>query len=250
MQDINELPATGLTAVSTADEDNIKKLGVDTDNQQQGGNSPDSAHNLAPTTPNRTNDSDKAANIAFNQAIINALASQLASAQTSKHLLAYAQDLILAADSFPHACHLLLLALLQACHLSAKPAEAAAAILKVVSTKWSDVSDSGARTGPAPVAVVDDNGVATAAHFRHWERKAGKSHAAVLQESLLAGLHSASAEDLQLLDGQVVCFSLYALCQGLRHLVQHGHTCSVVVSLLLLCHSKRLLSLASCHAMA
>lgn len=204
------MPATGLAAVSKADEDNAKKLGGNTDNQQQGSNSPDSAHNLAPATPNRTTDSDKAANIAFNQAIISALASQLASAH-SKHPLSYAQDLIQAADSFPHARHLLLLALLQACHLSGKPAEAAVAILKVASTGWSEVKDSGARTGPAPIAVVDKNGVATAAHFRHWERKAGKSHAAVLQQALLAGLRSASTQNLQVLDPQMVCSSLCAI---------------------------------------
>lgn len=213
MQDTDEVLGTGLAAVSTADEDKNKKLGADTDNQQPGSNSPDSARNLAPTTPNRTTDLDKAANIAFNQAIINALALQLASAH-SQHPLAYAQDLILAADSFPHARHLLLLALLQACHLSAKPAGAAAAILKVASTRWSDVKDSGARTGAAPVTVVDDTGVATAAHFRHWEKKAGKSHAAVLQQALLTGLRSASTQDLLLLDGQMVCSSLYAFVKA------------------------------------
>lgn len=204
------MPATGLAAVSIADEDNIKRLGVNMDNQQQSSNSPDSAHNLAPTTPNRSTDSDKAANIAFNQAIINALASQLAGPHP-QHSLAHAQDLILAADSFPHARHLLLLALLQACHLSLKPAAVAAAMLKVASTIWSDVKDSGARTGPTPVAVLDENGVATAAHFRQWERKAGRSHAAVLQQALLAGLQSASTQDLQLLDSQMVRCSPYAL---------------------------------------
>lgn len=200
------LLTAGLAAVSTADEDNIKKLGMDAGNQPPGANSPDSAHGLAPTTPNRTTDSDKAANIAFNQAIIHALASQLAGAHPQRCLV-HAQDLTLAADSFQHARHLLLLALLQACHLSAKPAGVAAALLKVVSSNWSHVTESGACTGPAPVAVVDGSGVPTAAHFRHWERKAGKAHAAVVQQALLAALRCASAQDLQPLDAQMVCTS-------------------------------------------
>ena len=230
------MPATGLAAVSKADEDNIKKLGANTDNQPQGSNSPDSAHNLAPATPNRTTDSHKAANIAFNQAIINALASQLASVN-SKHPLAYAQNLILAADSFPHARHLLLLALLQACHLSATPAGVADAILKVTSTRWSDVKGSGARTGPAPVAVVDENGVATAAHFRHWERKAGKSHAAVLQQALLAGLRSASPQDLQVLDAQMVRSLLYTFVKSCIAWFSMA-TLALTWSVLLLYHTK------------
>ena len=193
----------GLAAVSTADEDNTKKLGLDTGNQQQGTNSPDSAHELAPMTPDRTTDSDKAANIAFNQAIIHALASQLAGAHPQR-CLALAQDLTLAADSFQHARHLLLLALLQACHLSPKPAGVAAAILKVVNSNWREVIESGGCTGPAPVAVVDEKGVPTAVHFRHWARKAGKAHAAVVQQALLVALRYASAQDLQLLHAQMV----------------------------------------------
>lgn len=144
--------------------------------------------------------------MAFNQAIIHALAAQLAGAHPHR-CLAHAQDLVLAADSFHHARHLLLLALLQACHLSPKPAGVAAAILKVVIPKWSDVIESGGCTGPAPVAVVDGSGVPTAAHFRHWERKAAKAHAAVVQQALLAALRCASAQDLQLLDAQMVCTS-------------------------------------------
>ena len=204
----HDVATAGLAAVSKADEVNTKKLGTNTD-EQQGVNSPDSANELAPATPNRTTDSDKAANIAFNQAIIHALASQLASAQPQL-CLAHAQELILAADSFPHARHLLLLALLQACHLSAQPAGVAATLLKVVSAKWTDVKESGARTGSTPVVAVDDNGVPTAAHFRHWERRAGKSHAAVLQQALLAGLRTASTQELQSLDGQTVRYMLLA----------------------------------------
>lgn len=198
----------GLAAVSAADEDNVNKLATNTD-IQQGTNSPDSPHELAPTTPDRPPDSDKAASLAFNQAVIHALAAQLASTHP-QHCLADIQELILAADSFPHARHLLMLALLQACHLTAKPAGVAASILKVVSAKWSEVQESGASTGPTPAAVVDEGGVPTAAHFRHWQRRAGKSHAAVLQQALLAGLRAASSQQLQLLHAQMVCTSLYA----------------------------------------
>ena len=136
--------------------------------------------------------------------MIHALASHLASPHP-QHSLAYAEELILAADSFPHARHLLLLALLQACHLSTKPARVAAAILKVASARWGDVQGSGASTGPTPVAVVDEGGLPTAAHFRHWQRKAIKSHAAVLQQALLAGLRAASSQQLQQLDAHMVC---------------------------------------------
>lgn len=203
MRATDEAPTAGLAAVSTADDDNTKKLAANT-NMQQGTESPGSAHELAPATPDRPHDSDKAASLAFNQAIIHALASQLASTHP-QHSLAYAQELILAADAFPHARHLLLLALLQACHLTAKPAGAAAAMLKVASARWGDVKGSGASTGPTPVAVVDEVGVPTAAHFRHWQRKAGKSHAAVLQQALLAGLRAASPQQLQQLDAHMVC---------------------------------------------
>lgn len=203
IQATDEAPTTGLAAVSTADGDNTKKLAANPD-MQRGTDTPGSAHELAPTTPDRPVDFDKAASLAFNQAIIHALASQLASTQP-QHSLAYAQELILAADAFPRAGHLLLLALLQACHLTPKPVGAAAAMLMVVTARWGDVKGSGASTGPTPVAVVDEVGVPTAAHFRHWQRKAGKSHAAVLQQALLAGLRAASSQQLQQLDAQMVC---------------------------------------------
>ena len=198
------LPSVGLADISIADEGKAEAEGAGTAGKEPGFESPDSTHDLAPTTPNRTTDSDKAADLAFNQAVVHALASQLASTHP-QHSLAQAQQLFLAADSFPHARHLLLLAWLQACHLSSNPAGVAASILKAIRAKWGAVEGSGAISGAAPVAAVDDKGVPAAAHFRHWERKAAKSHAGVLQQALLAALRHAPAQELQEVPSLLVC---------------------------------------------
>ena len=168
--------------------------------EQQRDHSPDE---LAPITPNRPDDSNTAANIAFNQAIIHALAGQLVSTH-SQQPMAQANDLILAADRFPHARHLLLLAVIQACHLSTKPAGLAAMLMKVLKAQWGAVEGSGACTSAVTVEVTDEEGVPVAAHFKHWEKKAAKSHAAVLQQALLAALQHASAQELPSLSSHKV----------------------------------------------
>ena len=222
--------AVGLADISIADEGKVEVEEVSTAEKEAGANSPDSAHDLAPTTPNRTTDSDKAADLAFNQAVVHALASQLATAQP-QHSLAQVQQLILAADSFPHACHLLLLALVQACHLSGNPAGVAAAILKVVRANWLAVEGSGAVSKAVTVAAADDKGRPTAAHFRHWERKTAKSHATVLQQAFLAALRHASAQELQEVPSQLVCTYLPAVSVPLARLCQlHAPACSLSVS--------------------
>lgn len=184
---------------------------------------------IAPTTPDRT--TAKAADLSLNQALVNALASQPASDRSpdADQALLQAQELIIAADSFPHARHLLLLALLRACHVSAKPSGIALTIVRVVDGLWAVVAASAGLTGPSPVAVDDQQGVATAAHFKQWEKKASKSHAAVLQQALLVGLHHVSPHALQSLPGNLVSF-LFLLqqfcCQGCiwrRCLIENGH---------------------------
>ncbi len=196
--ELNVVNTAGFTIVSVIDEE---QAATDV-------NSPDSAQadRIAPTTPDRTTASSKAADLAFNQSIVTALASQLAHAKgsdTTKALL-QAEELILAADSFPHARHLLLLALLQACHRSVKPSRAAATILRVVNALWADLQASAAFTGAAPAAGADEQGIPTAAHFKQWEKKAAKSHAAALQHVLLVGLQHISPEELQSLPGKLV----------------------------------------------
>lgn len=192
----------GLDAVIAADEEQAEKTV----------NSPDSGHadEIAPTTPNRANASSKAADLAFNQAVITALASQMASNQAADatKALAQAEELILAADSFRHARHVLLLALQQACYMSPEPSAAAVTILMGAGALWTDVQGSAAITGPTPAAVADEQGVPLAAHYKTWDKKAAKSHAAVLQQALLVGLQHASSAKLQALPGQLVCSCL------------------------------------------
>lgn len=191
----------GLAAVNLADEDsdNIK--------------SPDSntADGIAPTTPNRT--TAKAADLTLNQAVVHALAEQLASdkASDASKALTHAQDLIQAADSFPHTRHLLLLALMQACHLSSKPSAVGEALVRATHALWSAVAASAALTGPTPAAVVDGQGALTAAHLKQWEKKGSRSYAAVLQQALLMGLQHISPEALQSLPGRLV-WSSCCLC--------------------------------------
>ena len=192
----------GLDAVIAADEEQAEKTV----------NSPDSGHadEIAPTTPNRANASSKAADLAFNHAVITALASQMASNQAADaaKALAQAEELILAADSFQHARHVLLLALQQACYMAPEPSAAAVTILKGAGALWTDVQGSAAITGPTPAAVADEQGIPIAAHYKSWDKKAAKSHAAVLQQALLVGLQHASSEKLQALPGQLVCSCL------------------------------------------
>lgn len=189
----------GLKAVNVAGEDPTAVAAADAETPDS--DTPDA---IAPTTPNRT--TAKAADLSLNQALVNALASQPASDRSpdADQALSQAQELIIAADGFPHARHLLLLALLRACHVSAKPSGIALTIVRVVDALRADVAASAGLTGLTPAAVEDQQGMATAAHFKQWEKKASKSHAAVLQQALLVGLHHVSPHALESLPGNLV----------------------------------------------
>ncbi len=212
----------GLKAVNLAEEDPAAVVAGDADTPDS--DTPDA---IAPTTPDRT--TAKAADLSLNQALVNALASQPASDRSSDadQALSQAQELIIAANSFPHARHLLLLALLRACHISAKPSGIALTIVRVVEGLWALVAASAGLTGPTPVAVDDQQGVATAAHFKQWEKKASKSHAAVLQQALLVGLHHVTPHALQSLPGNLVSFQFLSAAVLLPRLcfkeVLEGH---------------------------
>ena len=199
----------GLKAVNLAGEDPAAAADADT----PASDTPDA---IAPTTPDRT--TAKAADLSLNQALVDALASQPASDRSSDadQALSQAQELIIAADNFPHARHLLLLALLRACDVSTKPSGIALTIVRVVDGLWAVVAASAGLTGPTPAAVDDQHGVATAAHFKQWEKKASKSHAAVLQQALLVGLHHVNPHALQSLPGNLVScqFLLQQFCSS------------------------------------
>lgn len=196
-----------MKAVNLAREDIDAVAAADAD-----GPDSDTPDALAPTTPDCT--TVKAADLSLNQALVDALASQPASDRPSDadQALSQALELIIAADGFPHARHLLLLALLRACRVSAKPSGIALTIVRVVGSLWAVLAASAGLTGPTPAAVDDQQGMATAAHFKQWEKKGSKSHAAVLQQALLVGLYHVAPHALQSLPGNLVS-STYFLQQ-------------------------------------
>ena len=170
--------------------------------------------NADEATPDRPDASSKAADTAFNQAVVNALALQLVEqpkGSSTSTALSDAKEMILAAGRFPHARHLLLLALLRACHISDQPSATAVAILTVMIELWADVKASAVLTGDAAVAVSQGPGVPTAAHFKQWNKTPDMSHAAVLQQVLLAGFQHVSSKELEALPGRLVRLPIPAL---------------------------------------
>ena len=198
------LDLAGLSAVKGTDEASNNKAA----NREPSAQSPDSsnADELAPTTPNRPTASSRAADAAHNQAVIAALASQLTAtdASHSTAALQQAEQLIVAAANFPHARHLLLLALMHGCCTFSKPSAIAVTILRVMSALWADVRNSAAATGSSPAAVMDQHGVVAMGHWKQCGKKPAKAHASALQQALLLSLASITRKDLQALAGKLV----------------------------------------------
>ena len=142
--------------------------------------------------------------MAFNNSLITALAQPLAQANSSE-ALSQAEQLILAAQDFPHARHVLLLALMQACHISKAPAVPAEALLRSLRALWPEVQASGSQTGAAFQPVVDKQGQLLAGHLKALSKKAAKAQAGLLQHALLVALQKLPAAHLQATTGDLVC---------------------------------------------
>lgn len=171
-------------------------------NGDAGVGSPDSLDEIAPNTPNRGHKSSKEADLAFNHSVITALADQLVDADISCSSLA--EQLILAANDFPIARHTLLLALIQACHISKLPAVPAKVLLRVLRALWPEVQTSGSVTGTVFRPAVDDQGQLLLGHMKAMAKKAAKAQAALLQHALLVALQTMPASHLLTMTGNLV----------------------------------------------
>lgn len=164
--------------------------------------SPDSIDEIAPGTPNRPHKSSKEADLAFNHSLISALAQQLADG--TSEALSQTEQLILAASDFPMARYTLLLAFVQACHISKAPAVPAKALLRIVRAMWPEVQTSGPASGAVFQPVVDEEGHLLAGHLKALNKKPAKAHAALLQHALLVALQTMPASDIQAATGDLV----------------------------------------------
>lgn len=168
---------------------------------------PDSADELAPSTPNRPRKSSKKAALAFNHSLINALAEQLAHAKAGE-ALAQAEELFIAAEAFPHARHLLLLALVRACHISQAPSAVCEALLRVLRGIWTRVQASGTEAGSTLQTVFDNRGLPLASHYKGLTKKSARAIAAALPLALLVAIQKIPAAHLQSLSADLVSLML------------------------------------------